>query len=218
MKYKQVLIIAAILMFGAGAFLLFNKSSDNTQKNSSSTSEASASTGSEKHAENVTKLPTQKVGQQPDCSLYTLDDMAKIWGVPMTDTDVDGSKVLQITGPQNYQYECDYNQTNSGSGLSVVIDYKVYEDEAAAKQSIKNTRDGAKFGDKVYFINDDVNDIGDEAFFSKSANPSSITAKTEEQLYARKGNQVYLITAVDLAGAPSGARDKILQTYRLRLQ
>jgi hypothetical protein len=215
---KLIGILVSVIVLGGAAFFVMNNGSDSQDKSSTGESSQNSTSNKDEDKEPTKspKLPKQTVGQQPDCSLYSLEDIAGIWGVPMTDTDVDGSKVIQITGPQNYQYECDYNQTDSGSGLSVSIQYKVYEDESAAKTSIQNTRDGAKFGESVYFINDEVENIGDEAFFSKSTNTNINT--DEEQLYARDGNVVYLLTAVDLDGAPANARDKILETYRLKLQ
>jgi uncharacterized protein (UPF0333 family) len=220
MNKKLIAIIVAVVLIlgGAGAFVVMNNnsSSDDTGSVKDSSQDASDETSEKSSDASITNLPKQTVGQQPDCSLYSLEEIASIWGVPMTDTDIDGSKVMQINGPQNYQYECDYNETDSGLGLTVSIQYKVYENEDAAKSSISNTRSGAKFGDTVYFINDEVSNIGDEAFFSKSANGALNTK--EEQLYARDGNVVYLMTAVNLDGIQSNAREKILETYRLKLK
>lgn len=213
-------VVVALVLIGGVAFVSVNsKDKDNATNTTNQQSQTDSESAEQNNNDSATnnKLPVQTVGQQPDCSLYTLEQISEIWGVPMTDTDVDGSKVIQISGPQNYQYECDYNETNSGKGLSVVINYKVYESEEAAQTSVKNTRDGAKFGDKVYFVNDEVAEIGDEAFFSKSANEASLSNKTEEQLYARTGNVVYLITAVNLDGTQPNYREKILETYRLHL-
>ncbi len=210
-----VLLVAAVAVIGGAAVLLTGDSDKKQNNNSSQNTSNSDTSETPTPKRSGLALPAQTVGQQPDCSLYTLEDIAKIWGVPMTDTDVDGTKVSQINGPQNYQYECDYNQTDSGSGLSVILNFKVYESEDAAKTSIKNTRDGAKFGETVYFTNDEVSGIGDEAFFSTST--STTLSGRQEQLYARKGNVVMLITGVDLAGKNATYRDKILQTYRLKL-
>lgn len=219
MKNTKVLVAVGLLVAIIAGVLVMTSKEDEPSADKTSNSESSTNQTEEaKNKSSDLDLPKQTVGQQPDCSLYTLDDISKIWGVPMIDTDVDGSKVIQITGPENYQYECDYNETDSGQGVTVSIQYKVYEDEDAAKTSIENTRSGAKVGDEVYFINDELSDIGDEAFFSSSVDTESYLAKSEEQMYARKGNVVVLLTAVNLDGKDASFRDKIKETYMLRLQ
>lgn len=220
MKSKLLIpiVVAVVAVAGVGFFVMSKDDSESSDTSNSTSKESTDSSNSESKTSSTSpKLPEQTVGQQPDCSLYTLEDMAGVWGVPMTDTDVDGSKVSQISGPQNYQYECDYNETDSGLGLTVTIQHKVYEDEAAAKTSIQNTRDGAKFGETVYFVQDDVDGIGDEAFFSLPARQVDNPDNVQQQLYARDRNVVYLISATNLDGAKPDYRDKILETYRLKL-
>lgn len=216
---KKTLIIIAIAIFvGAGGIWYAVRSGNTTEESAEVASDNTSPDSLEaEKPESKFDLKKQVVGQQPDCSLYTFEELGKVWGVTFTDTDVDGSKVRELNGPNSKLYECDYNETDSGKGLTFTIQYKEYPDEAGAKSSIEGTRQGAKIGDKVYFTQDEVPGLGDEAFFSTSATSTFISEK-EEQLYLRKGNVVMLITAVNLDGKDATYRDKIIASYRLHFE
>jgi hypothetical protein len=132
----------------------------------------------------------------------------------MVDTDI--NKVISLSDGGEL-YSCDYNQTDSGLGLTVGFDFRVFKSEEAAKNDIKNTRDGAKIGDTVYFVQDEQTGIGDEAFFSVSAKNANNPKNPTVQLYARKGNVVVLLSATNLDGVKSNYRDDLLKTYKLHL-
>lgn len=212
---KGIVGLIGLILVGAGVFFIVGRG-DSEDVSTSETSNISESTGDTTDSKSIALKP-QTIGQQPDCSLYTFEELGKIWGVTFTDTDVDGSKVSELNGPNSKLYECDYNETDSGKGLTFTIQYKEYPDEEGAKSSIRGTRDGAKIGDKVYFINDEVEGLGDEAFFSSSASNNYISER-EEQLYLRKGNVVMLITAVNLDGKDATYRDKIKASYKLHFE
>lgn len=218
MKSKQLLmlVVAAVVVAG-GAFLALRGDSDEATSINSETSQTDSSDKSEAedHHDEMVSLPEQTVGGPVDCSLYSLEELSGVWGVTLTDTDEE-NKVIS-TSDDGKLYSCGYHETDSGKGVSFTIEFREYQSIEKAETDMKNVRDGAKIQDKVYFVNDEVDGIGDEAFFSKTANTESIIYKSEEQLYARHHNVVYLISAVNLDGVDSTYRDKILASYRLHL-
>ena len=161
------------------------------------------------------KLVSQAIGSPVDCSLYTLSELATLWGVPMTDTD---EGTVTSLGDGGKLYSCDYNETDSGMGLSVIFEYREFKTVEAAKMDMSNVRDGAKFGDEVYFIQDEQSGVGDEALFSVSKRGIDSGKNPTEQLYLRKDNLVMLITATNLAGAKADYREKIIASYKLHLE
>jgi hypothetical protein len=157
-------------------------------------------------------LPEQTVGAEPDCSLYSVDELEAVWGVSFV--DFDPGTVLP-TSDGGVFYSCDYNETDSGLGLTFDIEYRDFATVEGAQQDIANVRDGAAFGDTVYFVNTEVEGVGDEAFFSDPSDSESFTAKNQRQLYARFGNVVLLVSAVNLDGAAPDYGDKILESVAL---
>ena len=215
MRSKVIIALVALAVVGGGLmFTMQNKDESGTSKSSSQSSKADSPNESKKTSNDGLKLSAQTVGQQPDCSLYTFDELGKIWGVTFTDTDVNGSKVSELTGPGTKLYECDYNETNSGQGVSFVIQHKEYSTTAAAVSEMTNVRSSAKYGDKVYFIQEEKSGVGDEAFFSKGAGTGSL-ANTNQQMYIRKDNVVFLLSGVNLAGTDDSYKDKLVSSYKL---
>lgn len=153
-------------------------------------------------------LPAQTVGSAPDCSLYTVEELEAVWGVSFVDFD-EGTVVETSDG--GVLYSCDYNETDSGTGLTFIIEYRDFATVEGAERDIANVRDGAG----TTFVNNDVAGVGDEAFFSDPANPDNILGKNQRQLYARFGDVVLLVTALDLAGAAPDFGDKILESVAL---
>jgi hypothetical protein len=141
--------------------------------------------------------------------------LSKVWGIPLTDTD---DRKVSSTSDGGKLYSCDYNETDSGSGLSFNIEFREFATEEKAKSDIQNTRDGAKFGETVYFVQDEVEDIGDEAFFSTTARLVGDPKNPTELLYARRDNVVMLLSATNLDGVKSDYREKVLASYRLHLK
>ncbi len=212
---KIVLIFAAVAVLAGGAFLVVGKKdTTKTTDSTASAPETSTSTSQPVAQASSLKLPKQTVGQEADCSLYTLAELATLWGVPMTDTDI--NKVIE-TSDGGKLYSCSYNETDSGMGLTFSVEFREFMSEEKAKIDMANTRDGAKIGDTVYFVQDEQQGVGDEAFFSLPAKQVGNPKNPTEQLYARKGNVVILLSATNLSGVGTDYRDKILQSYKLHL-
>lgn len=157
-------------------------------------------------------LPAQTVGATADCSLYDVAELEAVWGVPFVDFD-HGTVIETSDGGQ--LYSCDYNETDSGLGLTFVIEYRDFATLEGAERDMANTRDGAQIGDTVYFVNDEVEGVGDEAFFSLPASQVDNPDNVQHQLYARVGKLVLLVTALNLDGAAPDFRDKILESVAL---
>lgn len=218
---KKIIIgIAAVAVVAGGAFLVVGKKdtakTTDSASSTSASSEANTNTSTQPAAKtSALKLPAQTVGKEADCSLYTLAELATLWGVPMTDTDI--NKVIE-TSDGGKLYSCNYNETDSGMGLAFSIEFREFMSEEKAKTDMANTRDGAKIGDTVYFVQDEQQGVGDEAFFSLPQRQVGNPKNPTEQLYARKGNVVMLLSATNLSGVKADYRDKILQSYKLHLQ
>lgn len=213
---KIIVVIAGVAVLAGGAFFVFGKK--DTAKTADSTATASDSTNTSTQPAAKTsalKLPAQTVGKEADCSLYTLTELATLWGVPMVDTDI--NKVIE-TSDGGKLYSCSYNETDSGMGLTFSIEFREFMSEEKAKSDMTNTRDGAKIGDTVYFVQEEQQGVGDEAFFSLPQRQVGNPKNPTEQLYVRKGNVVMLLSATNLDGVKADYRDKILQSYRLHLQ
>ena len=157
-------------------------------------------------------LPEQTIGAAPDCSPWTFESLGVIWGTTFTDTDE--GQVIEVNGPGTFRYSCDYNETDSGLGLTVIVEVKEYLTADEAVQSMNDTRAGASFGDSVYYLIEDVAGVGDEAFFSVDADDETNPNPVQVQMYARYSNVVFLVTALNLDGLPSadGAKDGLVTT------
>lgn len=156
-------------------------------------------------------LPAQTVGALADCSMWDFASLEAIWGVPFTDTD--DNQVIELNGPGTQRYSCDYNETDSGLGLTVVVEFEQYLTEAEAVQAMNDTRSGAVFGDTVYYVLEDVSGVGDEAFFSTNASDEANPAPVQTQIYARYGNLVVLGSALNLDGLDkAAAQDGLVAT------
>lgn len=157
-------------------------------------------------------LPEQTVGQTPDCTPWSLESVGAIFGVPLVDTDE--GQVIELNAAGGVRYSCDFNETDSGLGLSVVIDVEQYATEGEAVASIADTRSAATFGDTVYFVIEDVSGLGDEAFFSLDPDDEGNPTPMQVQLYARQGSTVFLLTALNLNGLADGqaAKDGLVET------
>lgn len=212
MNKKVIIGIVALVVLAAGAYIAMNNKSVGTQQDAVTLqkNESSSQTG------DAPKLAQQTVGKPADCSLYTFTDLGKIWGVTFVDTDINNVSELNSDGGK--QYSCKYNETDSGKGLTVDIEFREHASVDAAKQAINDTRSGAKYGDTVYYALDDVASLGDEAFFSLPAKQVNNPKNVEEQLYVRKGSVVFLISATNLDGVDGTYRDKILSSYKLHFQ
>ena len=159
-------------------------------------------------------LPLQTIGAAPDCSPWSLESVGQIWGVTLVDTDE--GQVTEVNGPGTFHYSCDYNETDSGLGLTVIVEVKEYLSADEAIQSMTNTRDGASFGDTVYYLNEEVAGVADEAFYSIDADDESNPTPMQVQLYARQGNTVFLLTALDLDGLADAqaAKQHLVETLQ----
>ena len=218
MSNKLIIAIVAFIVVigGAGFVLSQNKSDDDTVATSSSSESADATSTEEKEdAHHEHEKIAQTVGQQSDCSLYTLAELSTIWGVPMVDID---TGLVQETSDGGKQYSCGYNETDDGMGVSFSIEIREFKSVEKAKTDIANTRDGAKLGEEVYFIQDEQDGLGDEAFFSTSKRAVDSGKNVNELLYIRHDSTVMLVSATNLDGVGADYRDKMIASYKLHLE
>ncbi len=220
MNGKSIGAIALAVVALGGGVLLWQQTASTEKGSDSSLSKQEVATRSNEEKNTSEsgariKLADQTVGSKVDCSLYTLNELSTLWGVSMVDTD---DTMVTSLSDGGKLYSCNYNETDSGLGLSVILEYREFNSEEAAKMDMANVRDGAKFGDQVYFIQDEQSGIGDEALFSVSKNGKESGKNPTEQLYLRKGNLVMLMTATNLDGAKPDYREKILKTYKLHFE
>ncbi len=212
MKFKVAALVISLAVVGGG-FYLATKNKDDTKTSQTNTTTAT----SEKRAAapDAPKLLAQTVGKDADCSMYTFADLTKVWGVPFVDTDI--NKVSELSTAGGKQYSCGYNQTDSGLGVTVTIEYREHPDVASAKQSMNDTRSTEKYGDTVYYLKQDVTDVGDEAFLW-SKNRTAGSKELNQQLYVRNGSVVFLLSSVNLDGVDESYKDKLVATYKLHFE
>lgn len=218
MNTKLVLaIIAGIALLGGAGYVLTQNSSDTDTDSSSSAQSTGSNTATEEkeEAHHEHEKIAQTVGQQSDCSLYTLAELSTIWGVPMTDID---TGLVQETSDGGKQYSCSYNETDSGMGVTFSIEIREFQSVEKAKTDMANTRDGAKLGEEVYFIQDEQDGLGDEAFFSTSKRAVDSGKNVNELLYLRHDSTVMLLSATNLDGVGADYRDKMISSYKLHLE
>lgn len=158
-------------------------------------------------------LPPQTIGTDTDCSLYTNEEISALWGVPITDNDQ--GQVIETGGLGGKLYSCDFNETDSGLGLTVDLEFREYDTEEGAIQYITDIRNAASFNDVVYFENIEVPGLGDEAFFSVDPD---VAPENElvVLLYTRTDNLMLLLTASNLDGVKPEYRDLLIETYNLK--
>lgn len=218
MKPKILIpIVLTLVLAGGGVLFLANQKDDNansaTNTPSTSTTESSNIGNDSATTSDVTgKLPKQTVASDTDCSLYDFAQLEPIWGVKFVDMDI--NKVIELSDGGQL-YSCKYNETDSGLGLTVSIEYRAFKSEEAAKKDMANVRDGAKLGDEVYFVQEEQTGVGDEAFFSTPKRQVDNPKNPNKQLYVRKGNLVMLWSAVNLDGIKPTYGDSILKSYKL---
>ena len=201
-------IVGAVVVLGGAAWWLWGRpaTSDTTQQNSENKSTAQNS------GNQSVKLLSQTVGQQADCSAYTFTELSQVWGVPFADTDI--NKVSQLSTNGGKLYSCTYNETNSGTGLSYTIEYREHPSVDDAKRSMNDTRSTEKYGDTVYYLKEDKSGVGDEAFLW-ARNRKDGSKESNQQLYVRKGNVVFLLSGVNLDGVDASYKDKLVASYKL---
>lgn len=159
-------------------------------------------------------LPAQTLGSDPDCSLYSLDDLSAVWGVPLVDTDT--STVIEAGGLGGIIYGCDYNETDDGTGLTVSLSYREYDTPEGAIQYLADIRSGADAdGDGGQAV-EDVPGLGDEAFYSFKTELVGTPKNLSESLYVRTGNLALQINSTNLGGVKPEYRQLLIDTYTLR--
>lgn len=159
-------------------------------------------------------IPTQTVDTDVDCSLYSFDEISTLWGVPITDNDV--TKVLPTGGAFNGKlYGCDYNETDSGAGLTVELSFREYDTADGAIQYMNDIRDGASSDGVIAYELEDVAGLGDEAFYT--VDPFFVGTDGEVLLlYTRTDNLMLLLSATNLDGIQPGYKELLQETYRLK--
>lgn len=212
MKTKLIMAIVGLLVVGGGVFFFVNKDSDDKGSQTSQTNTNTSNQTEREASGDAPKLLAQTVGKDADCSTYSFGELTGVWGVAFTDTDI--NKVTGLSTAGGKQYECTYNQTNSGEGLSVVVAYREHPSVDSAKQSIADTRSTVKFGDTVYYVMEEKTGVGDEAFLW-AKNRTDGSKEVNQQLYVRKDNVVFLLSSVNLDGVDASYKDKLVATYKL---
>lgn len=202
------MIVGALVIVGGGAWWLLSQTNSPAKTSQSTTNTTTNPTATP----SAPKLLAQTVGQQADCSTYTFSELGTIWGVPFTDTDI--NKVSELSTEGGKLYSCAYNETDSGQGVTVTVEYREHKDEASAKQSMNDTRSTEKYGDTVYYTKEDRAGVGDEAFLWARYRTDG-SKEVNQQLYVRKGNVVFLLSGVNLAGVDASYKDKLITTYKL---
>lgn len=204
---KKLIIGLAVVLAAIGVYFgVIKKDSPKTNSNNapSNGQNTQASTPS-----SSVKLAAQTVGQQADCTTYNFSELQKVWGVPFVDTDI--NKVSELSSAGGKLYSCSYNQTDSGQGATFAIEYREHPSVDSAKQSIADTLSTEKYGDKVYYIREDVAGVGDQAFhFTQNTD-----SPKNRQMFIRKGNVVFMLSGVNLSGAPLDYKDKLKASYLL---
>lgn len=211
MKNKLVMALVAMVLVGGGAFWLMSKDKDDTKNSTQHSTTNESTTEEHDHNDVMQHIKSQTVGQSTDCSLYSFEELGEVWGVPFVDTDI--NKVNQLSASGGKLYSCTYNETDSGQGATFAIEYREHPSVDSAKQSIADTLSTEKYGDKVFYIREDVAGVGDQAFhFTQNTdNPKN------RQMFVRKGNVVFMLSGVNLAGAPVDYKDKLKASYLLHL-
>jgi hypothetical protein len=209
---KIIIGVLALMVAGCGFFFILNRNDKEqiSQPNSSQTNSDTANTMT--ILERMPNLPKQTVGSDADCSLYSLNELATVWGVPMVDTDI--NKVSELSTAGGTLYSCNYNETDSGLGVTYGIEYREYPTIDDAKQSINNTRSTVKYGDMVYYTLEEKVGVGDEAFFWSKYQADG-GKNVNQQMYIRKDNVVFLLSGVNLDGVTPDYKDKLLTSYKL---
>lgn len=158
-------------------------------------------------------LPAQTLGSDTDCSLYSNDEIGALWGVPIADNDV--TQVIETGGLGGKLYNCDYNETDSGLGLTVDLEYREYDSVDGAIQYMSDIRNGSSFDGTIYYEIEDVPGLGDEAFFTIDPDLSGAEAAVL-LLYTRTDNLMLLLSATNLDGVKPEYHDLLVETYKLK--
>jgi|GEM_PF-2844321 hypothetical protein len=158
-------------------------------------------------------LPPQTIGSDTDCSLFSNDEIGALWAVPIADNDV--TKVIETGGLGGKLYNCDYNETDSGLGLTVDLEYREYDSVDGAIQYMTDIRNGSSFEGTIYYEIEEVPGLGDEAFFSIDPDLSGAEAAVL-LLYTRTDNLMLLLSATNLEGVKPEYRDLLVETYKLK--
>lgn len=218
MQTKLIAIVAiAVMAVGGGAYFLFIKddSTSNTTGSNSASSNITKQSDSSSSSATAVKLAKQEVGKETDCSLYTLDELKTVWGVPMVDTDI--GKVQQLSTQGGKLYSCGYNETDSGLGLTFSIEYREHADVESAKQSIADTRSTEKYGETKYYNLEEKSGVGDEAFFWTKYRTDG-SKEVNQQMYIRKDNVVFLLSGVNISGIGADYKEKLVASYKLHFE
>ena len=120
MNGKSIGAIALAVVALGGGVLLWQQTASTEKGSDSSLSKQEVATRSNEGksiSESGTrvKLADQTVGSKVDCSLYTLNELSTLWGVSMVDTD---DTMVTSLSDGGKLYSCNYNETDSGLGLS----------------------------------------------------------------------------------------------------
>ncbi len=214
MKRKLLVAIIVLGVLGIGGYFLTQQDDSSTRNGIDTTTSAeTGASNSEDHNAHLTNLglPSQTASASADCSLYTTEIITGVWGVPIVDTDI-GTVVSTNDGGK--QYTCSYNETDSGVGLTFSVEYREFMTEENARSDMMSVRNGATVDGQVYFVHEELQGVGDEAFFSTTKSAVDSGANKVEQLYIRKGHLVMLLTASNLDGVKTDYKEKLILTFR----
>jgi len=191
--------LLALSLVGCAAADPDGAGSSSTGSNDTATPDASEST-------TRLALPEQTVGADADCSFTTGDALSAIWGVPFVDTDA--NLVIEGGGDGGILWECGWNETDSGLGLSIVLQFREHRSEDTAVADIAEARSVAELAPDDGAVADEIAGVGDEGVFTTAQDGVVVN----EQASVRYGSTVVLVSAVNLGGVGPDTRDRIVET------
>ena len=215
MKTKGIIAVVVLALVAGGGLFFATKDSDGKTTQGSSPATSTTAETKKTTSTDAPKLVAQTVGKDADCSTYTFKELEGVWGVPFTDTDI--NKVTELSTSGGKQYSCSYNETNSGMGVTLSVEVREHPSVEAAKQSMNDTRSTEKYGDTVYYLKEDKANVGDEAFLW-ARNRTDGSKESNQQLYVRKNNVVFLLSGVNLSGVDASYKDKLVASYKLHFK
>lgn len=135
------------------------------------------------------------------CTMFSKNDVEAAFGVSFGDftSQTDPSFTDAVaTSKCLIQQVHDNSITSLGDMIEFSITVETYSDAEAAKKSLGIIKKSAEFDNKIVAVRSDVAGVGEEAFFFQIQAPLEL--RTEELMYARKGNQMFQFKAARLKG------------------
>lgn len=189
MKKWMIIVAGVIVLAGGGiaAYMMING-----QK---------SSVGTDSSTNNSAKDGTATARFTDACAVVSKTDVDAAFGVTYKQPKKEADGIAPggaTTKSCKFDELTDESPTALMKATNFSIEVDTYTSTEAAKTTIESTRKADKLGNKIYFVRTDVAEVGDEAFFFQGQAPGVL--KTEEYMYARKGNQIFHFVAVRING------------------